>query len=306
MLGDKIGGARGFFGLKFIGGFILGGLSVSTFVVTFGYLALFLHVPAPLLGFTILGILALSLLLALVTNHTPPRVTSLKLKMPGLKAHTTIVQLTDIHLNGLKRIDWVQHIVKTVNALSPDYIVFTGDLFDVSPAHIQPHIDVLALLKARKGKFAVSGNHDFYSGYTTYASLLNEMGFELIDNRHVDTDTLTFVGLSDIDGGRFGVPRPASATVLERVSRTRPIVLLDHRPEHITENLASGFNLQLSGHTHSGQLPPWNLLVRLRYRFAIGLHYIDRAIVYVSSGTGSWGPPLRLFSLPEITFISLH
>lgn len=291
--------------LKWLGGVVMGGLSIGFTVVTIGFVLLGVGLPYRLAGwgafFSIVGLLGIGI----VNNSRLPKVTTFSLAVEGISKPFTLVQLSDIHLNGLKPVSWVEGMVERVNALSSDMIVFTGDLFDVDDTHIEEHLLALEKLKSQGPKLAVSGNHDFYGGYAQYERILKRLDFELIDHKVVAFNNLYIAGLSDSDGNRFGVARQSGPTVLAQRDQPWPTIVLDHRPEHAKENMIDGVVLQLSGHTHSGQMPPWNVLVRLRYAFAAGFHRYKQGVVYVSRGTGSWGPPVRLFARSEITKIEL-
>lgn len=283
---------------------VLGVFSILISATAVGYLALAIGLDSQWLAAAVLGSTGLLAIWAVFNNHRRPVVTSLSLHFPYEFSAIRVVQLTDIHLNGIKSPEWVDRIVNQVNQLRPDVIVFTGDLIDVTRGAIGPHLDLLGQLKAQR-KFAVSGNHDFYTGYDEFKWILEKIGFELLDNRMAEVSNVQFVGVPDKESRRFVGLHSVVKSVMEHRDTSKPTVVLDHRPDHFRRNATLGADLQLSGHTHWGQLPPFGILVRLRYRYAAGLKRFRNAWIYTSRGTGTWGPPMRLFTRSEIVAIDL-
>ncbi len=294
----------GQFWVRRLASLILGVFSILISATAVGYVALAIGMDSKWLAAAVLGSTALLAIWAIVNNHQRPVVTSLGLHFPHRFAPVRIVQLTDIHLNGIKSPEWVQRIVDQVNQLKPDIIVFTGDLIDVTRSAIQPHIDILNTLQAPH-KLAISGNHDFYTGYDEFKFILDAIGFDLIDNRLVQIGDIQFVGVPDVESKRFMGMKSIIGQVMEARNPALLTIVLDHRPDHFRRNVGLGANLQLSGHTHWGQLPPFGILVRLRYRYAAGLKHFRESWIYTSRGTGTWGPPMRLFTRSEVVVLDL-
>ena len=287
-----------------VGAVLLGSYSVLVAVCSLGYVALFFGMPPRLtVVFCTVGAVELSLL-ALITNARGPKVTEIDLStcepFSGRWKRLTIVHLSDIHLSNHTRLSWVESMVEKTNALSPDLIVFTGDLIDVHPDHIPEHIQALSKLEARYGKFAVSGNHDVMMGIETFYNLCETLGFVCLDHQQVQVEGLQLVGMPD------ELLHYKTLPVIDQTADHGPVIFLKHRPTRFAEAVNAGVHLQLSGHSHKGQMPPWGLLVRLRYRrYAYGLHRYKQGYIFTTLGTGVWGPPMRLFSRSEIVRIRI-
>jgi len=303
--GEILGRKLEWNGLKWFGAIALGWFSIAVPLAILGKLALWIHLPGLyVVTAFILGSLGLSVW-ALWNNWRLPKTVSMDLSFEKISRPLTLVQLSDIHLDGLVSANWVQKIVDQVNAVDADFVLFTGDLFDRHPDHLRPHLRALSGLKAKYGKLAVSGNHDFYSHYPHFQSILKDIGFELIDNQLIQMEGVQFVGIPDKQAVQFGAERRHVRDILALRDRQQLVVMLDHRPEDFEANVEAGIDFQLSGHTHWGQIPPWGLLVRLRYRYANGLKRFQESLIYTSKGTGTWGPPMRLFGRSEIVKIRL-
>ena len=215
-----------------------------------------------------------------------------------------LVHITDLHLNRYTSLKKIEKMVSAINQLTPDVIVFTGDLLDIPAQDLDKEIQALSQLKAAHAKLAISGNHDFYTGDFGFPETLEKMGFHYLDNQSLTLDAVSFIGLPDKDGSRHQIRRKEMSELITPLPQGTPIILLDHRPNAFKQSADAGIALQLSGHTHWGQIPPWGILVRLRYAFGVGLGRYKQASIYTSKGTSVWGPPMRLFGRSEI--VSLH
>jgi hypothetical protein len=223
----------------------------------------------------------------------------------------TIVQLSDIHLGPTLGREFMQDIVARTNALEPDVIAITGDLVDGSVEHLREHVAPLAELRAPHGVFFVTGNHEYYSGPVAWCRELERLGIRVLRNERVSIGngnaSFDLAGTDDYNAARFG---HGHGEDLERAlagrDESRELVLLAHQPRTIKEAKGYGVGLQLSGHTHGGQLWPWNYLVYLQQPVVSGLARFGRSQVYVSNGTGYWGPPMRLGAPAEITRVTLE
>jgi predicted MPP superfamily phosphohydrolase len=198
------------------------------------------------------------------------------------------------------------------NELQPDLVALTGDLVDGPVARLGPHIAPLAGLRAPGGVFFITGNHEYYSGADEWNEHFRSLGWRVLLNEHaivpVRGARLLVGGVVDpaarLTRGAMNVPRPDLAAGKGEPAALR--ILLAHNPKLAPQGEAAGFDLQLSGHTHAGQFFPWTLAVRLIHApHAAGLSREGRMWVYVSAGTGSWGPPVRLGTAPELTLIRL-
>lgn len=229
-------------------------------------------------------------------------------RLPRALDGTTIAQITDLHVGPTIRKEFVELVVERTNALAPDVIAITGDLVDGTVEELRDHVAPLARLRAKYGVYFVTGNHEYYSGVEDWCRELERLGIRVLRNERVSigTDEASFdlAGVDDYSSGRFG-KQPDLERALGGRDPARELVLLAHQPRHILQAEPYGVGLQLSGHTHGGQLWPWNYFVRLQQPVVSGLEQIGRALVYVSNGTGYWGPPMRLGAPAEITRVVL-
>jgi predicted MPP superfamily phosphohydrolase len=212
----------------------------------------------------------------------------------------TIAHLTDVHIGPLIGREFAEQMVRRVNALRPDAIVITGDLVDGRLSELRPHIEPLRSLRARDGVFAVTGNHEYYWDATAWLEHIRSLGIRVLQNEHVKlADAFQLAGVDD-SSMTEDVPR----AVAGRDPRL-PLVLLAHHPRTIARAMQAGVDLQLSGHTHGGQLLPLGWLARLFDPKVAGLARFGATWLYVSQGTGFWGPPLRVGTRCEIAAITL-
>lgn len=223
----------------------------------------------------------------------------------------SIAQITDVHVGPTIRREYVQGIVDAVNRIEADIIAITGDLVDGSVAHLRDHVAPLAQLKARHGVFFVTGNHEYYSGALPWMEELRRLGITVLHNGHTvlehDGEQLVLAGVPDYSAGHFHDDHASDPGLsLQGAPAHLKKVLLAHQPRTAHAAARAGFDLQISGHTHGGQFWPWNHFVRLQQPYTAGLHRMDQLWVYVSRGTGYWGPPKRFGAPSEITRLSLR
>jgi len=235
-------------------------------------------------------------------------VRSYTLTSPKLQRPLALVQITDLHLDMLSNADRLQQLVDTVNALRPDIVVSTGDLIDMQADNLDGVSSVLESLRAPLGKYAVYGNHEAFAGIEKARAFLSRSGFTVLSNRGIGIGhTISIVGVDDpAVQRRIKTDGDLEKQVLEKLPRKQYTVLLKHQPI-VTPGSSPLFDLQLSGHTHGGQIFPFGLLVRLFYRAPYGLsHAGPESWLYVSNGAGTWGPPIRVLAEPEITVFYLQ
>lgn len=224
-------------------------------------------------------------------------------RLPQGLSGTTIVQISDIHIGPTLGKDFLTRIVDQVNALEPDVVAITGDLVDGHVAELREHVRPLADLKAKYGVYFVTGNHEYYSGAEEWMAFLPTLGVRVLRNERVTIgegdDAFDLAGVEDPTGNH-----DVAAAMAGRDPK-REVVLLAHQPRSIVDAVAHDVGLQLSGHTHAGQIFPWGLVVPLQQPYLQGLHKRENTWVYVNRGTGFWGPPMRVGAAPEITRIEL-
>jgi uncharacterized protein len=224
----------------------------------------------------------------------------------------TIVQISDVHVGSTIRHAYVEAIVDAVNRLEPDIIAITGDLVDGSVAELASHVAPLGRLVSRHGVYFVTGNHEYYSGVEPWLSHLRRLGIKVLHNEHVvitrDGAKLVLAGVPDYSAGYFDSGHRSSpkAALAGAPADAAVKILLAHQPRSAAAAAQAGFDLQLSGHTHGGQFLPWTFLVRLQQPFTAGLHRVGGLLVYVSRGTGYWGPPKRFGAPSEISKVRLE
>lgn len=242
-----------------------------------------------------------------------PRVNEVDIYLPDLPQELegfSLVQLSDVHIGPTIRRGFVQAVVTRVNALQADMVAITGDVVDGKVDHLAHDVAPLGTLQSRHGTFLVTGNHEYYAGVDDWVRLFRQMGMQVLMNAHAVVNhlgaRLVVAGVTDYSAGKFD-PQQASNPHVALAGSPDGVVriLLAHQPRSVKAALAAGADIQLSGHTHGGQFWPWNFLVPLQQPFTAGLHRYHGLWLYVSRGTGYWGPPMRFGAPSEITLLRL-
>ena len=222
-----------------------------------------------------------------------------------------IVQFTDLHIGPTIKRDYVEAMVQQINALEPDIIVATGDLVDGSVSYLEHDVEPLGQLKSRYGTFFITGNHEYYSGVFDWLKKFESLGFVTLINEHkvieYDGAKVLIGGVTDYRAHQYESSHATSpAQAIAGAAEVDLKILLAHQPKSIDGAAEAGFDMQISGHTHGGQYYPWNFVASLVNPYIQGLHlHQDKTWIYVSPGTGYWGPPIRLGTMPEITLFRL-
>jgi predicted MPP superfamily phosphohydrolase len=232
-----------------------------------------------------------------------------RIVIPGLAPQMdgfTIVQLSDLHVGNLTSMRRLRRIVEQANAMKPDLVCVTGDTLDGEVGRDGRYCEVLGGLRARHGVAAITGNHEFYAGIDKFMELARCSHWRVLRNESwVIAGKLAVIGLDDDTAVRMGLPGPDLDAALRPLAAGIPKVLLYHQPLKFAAAAERGIALQLSGHTHAGQIPPMDLLVRLTYEFPAGLYRRGGSYIHTSPGTSTWGPPMRFLSRSEITRLVL-
>lgn len=221
-----------------------------------------------------------------------------------------IVQITDLHVGNTIGRSFVQDVVDRANAAAPDLIAITGDLVDGSVEDLAEEIAPLADLRAPHGVYFVTGNHEYYAGANEWIEHIGSMGIRVLRNERVsigDTDGFDLVGVDDHNAGRWPGHGPDMGKAVAGRDEDRELIVLAHQPRQIHESVKFGAGLQLSGHTHGGQIWPWHYMAMAQQGGLLaGLSRHDKTQLYISRGTGYWGPPVRVFAPSEIARITLR
>ncbi|WAL97448.1 metallophosphoesterase [Streptomyces sp. Je 1-369] len=232
------------------------------------------------------------------------RVTVPLAKLPRAAHGFRIAVVSDIHLGPILGRDFTRRVVDTVNATQPDLIAVVGDLVDGSVEHLAPAAAPLAGMRARHGAYFVTGNHEYFSGAEQWVDHVRELGLHPLRNARTELPGFDLAGVDDVAGEDEG-KGPDFAKALGGRDRSRASVLLAHQPVVIHDAVEHGVDLQLSGHTHGGQLWPGNLIADLANPTLAGLERYGDTQLYVTRGAGAWGPPVRVGAPSDITVVEL-
>ncbi len=304
------------------------GATVVAFWVTYiwmGFLFLFCsialiydlgHALATLMGFKwflnetmavlTVGLLALEMLGYGLVEARQIQIEEIKITSSKLASgRVTIAQISDLHLGMMLGNEFIERIMTRLQEIQPDIVVATGDIVDGQGDDLDALAKQFHSLQSTKGAYAVIGNHEFYAGLENSLRFLRRAGFTVLRGESAVAAGIVFVGIDDSTAGTLGhEARVDTKKALSSVSKDNFIVLLKHQPVVDSE---TPFDLQLSGHIHGGQIFPFGLLTRLVYGVRTGLTRLaDGRWLYVSRGTGTWGPPIRIFAAPEITLITVE
>lgn len=261
---------------------------------------LFLAITLVLLGYG-----AVSALGRVRVKHVDVAIDGLPPELDGLR----IGQLTDTHLSTYLGAAWMRRIVDQLNAEDPDIVCHTGDLADGDVTRRTPAVRELGRVAAPLGRYFITGNHEYFSDAAHWVRVFREMGWDVLLNEHrLIPGGLAVAGINDpaAPGNNDVSQRPNAEAAVAGIPAGTPIVFLAHEPKQFPDAVRVGAALQLSGHTHGGQMWPFHYLVKLDQKYVAGLIRSGNTQLYTSRGTGFWGPPFRIFAPPEITVLSLH
>jgi len=245
---------------------------------------------------------------------SPPRLNRVEVRLPRWPAARDgyrIVQISDVHIGPILDRRFARHVTDRVNALDADLVVVTGDLVDGREHHLADEVAPFADLRARDGVFFVTGNHDYFSGVDPWVERVKKLGMRPLRNERVTIGqgeaAFDLAGVEDHRSGLYSRgPGEDLSAALDGRDPGRPVVLLAHDPSTFRKARHRGIDLQISGHTHDGQIWPFTYVVRAVIPWAAGLYRDGDAHCFVSRGTGFWGPPLRLLAPAEISELVLR
>ncbi|MFF7636350.1 metallophosphoesterase [Kitasatospora sp. NPDC008050] len=245
-----------------------------------------------------------------------PRIERLDITVPRLGRGldgTRIVVLADTHYGPIDRAGWSARVAEAVNELDADVVCHAGDIADGTPHQRREQAAPLGTVRSRLAKVYVTGNHEYSSEAQGWLDRMAELGWEPLHNRHLVVerggDSLVLAGVDDMTAASSGLPghRANLADALAGADPDLPVLLLAHQPKYVSQAASAGIDLQISGHTHGGQIWPFNYLVRIDQPVVHGLsRHGERTQLYTSRGTGFWGPPFRIFAPSEITLLTLR
>ncbi|MFF7237004.1 metallophosphoesterase [Streptomyces collinus] len=271
---------------------------------------------ARIVTWAVLGVAAVLLGWGYAEARRVPRVRRLDVRLPRLGAGLDglrVALVTDTHYGPLDRARWSERVCETVNTLEADLVCHTGDIADGTAERRRAQAVPLGTVRATHARVYVTGNHEYYSEAQGWVDLMDELGWEPLRNRHLllerGGDTLVVAGVDDVTAESSGLEghRAHLTGALHGADPDLPVLLLAHQPKFVDRAAAAGVDLQLSGHTHGGQIWPFHHLVRIDQPVLAGLsRHGARTLLYTSRGTGFWGPPFRVFAPSEITLLVLR
>lgn len=260
--------------------------------------------------YVIVSIVFLTLIISRI-NQAFPQIKTLELTIPQKSSlnDLNVVLASDIHLGTIICNSHFQRIVDKINSLNPDVVLFAGDIVDedVGPVIRDNLGETLKLIKPKYGVYGVTGNHEFYGGVEPSCKYLSDHGVVMLQDSAVKiVDAFTIIGREDITLEQGHTKRRKKLSeLMQSVDPTLPIILMDHQPMRLHEAEENGVDLQLSGHTHHGQLWPFNYISQAIYEVSWGYKKKGNTHIYVSCGVGTWGPPMRSGNRPEVVNLKL-
>jgi uncharacterized protein len=239
----------------------------------------------------------------------PPRIDRVRIdlaKLPRGMDGLRIATVSDIHLGPLAGRAHAERVVAAINRVDADLVAVVGDLVDGTVEELGAAAEPLRDIRSRNGVYFVTGNHEYYSGVEEWVAEVDRLGMRPLRNMRVEIDGLDLAGVNDLAGEDMAGGGPDFDAALADRDPSRPVVLLAHQPVQVEEARRRGVDLQLSGHTHGGQMVPFNLLVGLEQPVVAGYARFDDTQLYVTNGAGFWGPPVRVGASPQVTLVELR
>ena len=271
--------------------------------------------PSPATRRFALSVIGGGVLILLLTgyfNARRLRITTVALNLPPSCGHMNrlnLVFLSDMHLGVMMESSFLEKIIQDVNDLKPDIILIGGDTVDMNVQEIErlEHGKILSRFRAPLGVFAVTGNHEYITGVEESVEYISRSGIIFLRDRAVKiNDSFYLVGREDLSGRNRFSEGKSLPDILSEIDRDCPVILLDHQPGRIDEAAGEGIDLLLCGHTHNGQLFPLNLITGAVYKVSNGYQRIGNTQIYVTSGAGTWAPPVRIGNVPEIVQLKIE
>jgi len=240
-------------------------------------------------------------------KHFPFNEVKLELNSPSSLKGLRIVQLSDLHLDKKVDVNYIKQLIQKINDINPDLVVFTGDILQTSANKIKEHIKAFKALNIKS--YYVSGNHDVVYGLKSLKLLMEQSGITCLDNSiatlHIGGGVLQLVGLSDRYSFARGIRRPIKE-LFAKLDENLPTILLAHQPKDVEYIKDNKIDIQLSGHTHGGQVYPLNILVKFFQPYFSGLYMHNKTLLYVTNGLGYWGIKIRYKAPSEIPIFIIN
>lgn len=239
------------------------------------------------------------------------KINNITLEISGLKEALKVLQISDLHIDTFLKAEYIKKIISQSNALNPDIIVLTGDIVDAKSAFVAEKINLLKNLKAKYGIYYVLGNHEYFHDTKEILENLKNNGITILNNTSStiiasQKALINIIGITDFFGEKTQTFKPDIQQAMLKSTPNIPNILLSHQPKVIHYLKDENIQLVLSGHTHGGQIFPFNFLVLLQQPYIKGLHeFKPKSFIYISQGSGTWGPPMRIGTENEITLITL-
>ncbi len=270
------------------------------------------YLQAKFIAGIVITILVAVVVFAGYLNTRNIKITTLELNIPkgsGQLEGLNAVMVSDIHLSPINDGKFLAKIVDKINGFNPDIVLIAGDLFDDSAEILkQRHIGAsLVNIKSKNGIYAITGNHEYINGIDSAVAFIESYGIKMLrDSSELINDSFYLVGREDRAKKQFtGKARKSLEEIMQGVDKNYPVILMDHTPFGLEDAEKNGVALQLSGHTHHGQMFPANLITKMIYEVSWGYLKKDRIQYYVSCGAGTWGPPVRTGSVSEIVHLKI-
>lgn len=296
--------------ITLIGSSWLGILSIAVFVFVIKDISSLLFKSDKTLTLISLFLTLVLSIVSILKAHFGPVVKEVTIKTSKpISNKFTIVHLSDLHFNHLTSKKHLKKIVDIVNNLDGDIIAITGDLVDDNDFFLDKEkVEIFKKINTKNNVFVVVGNHEFYVGVEKFSSITEQLNFTLLRNRSISfNNEVEIVGIDDTSVRMFTTNQESNLDKLfSSINKNKFIILLSHQPDIFDKVIRYGIDLQLSGHTHLGQIPPMNFLTLLYFKYPYGLKKKNNSYIYTTSGSGTWGPPMRLFSNSEVVKITVE
>mgnify|MGYP002345859850 CR=1 FL=1 len=236
------------------------------------------------------------------------RTYTIKINKKNTRKKLTLAVASDIHLGPTNWVGHIERIVKKINAIKPDMVLLPGDIVDgeLDPVIRRDLGKYLRKLKSEYGTYGITWNHEYIGGMERARDYLVAHDIKILQDETIDVAGVTLVGRDDVSSSRFGRQRKSLSEIVKNTDEEKPLILLDHQPKNLSEAQKNGIDIQFSGHTHNWQLWPLNLIVKRLFEVPVGYKKKGDTHIFVSTGVGTWWPPVRTNARPDILFVTVE